>query len=391
LYLLPVLACALGAGACKKKPAAATTPGADVPVPMARAMYVTDNGSDAVSVVDRDGDASVLVPVDVDSSAHEAPHHLAIDPGSKRLFVALAFPEPPPKDTTDPHAGHGNAEVHGRLARLDLPRLNVTEAHDVDENPGDVVLTHDRARVLVTHFDMKRAMKVAAAGGTTSKMFASLQVWDAASMRLLGSRPLCVAPHGITTTPDDKTALVACYGSDELAVVDLADPALPTARFPLGASPGAPGAPTYGPYSATLAPDGNRVVVADLEGMDLRVFDRAAKRFDPARTVPLGARAFMPAFVDASSLVVPLQGPDGLARVDLDGAAIAARVGPKELGDACRAPHVVRVARDGRVYVVCEGDHVAPGAVLQIDPKTLAVLKRWTVGVYPDGLVFGDE
>jgi DNA-binding beta-propeller fold protein YncE len=351
-------------------------------------MYVTDNGSDALSVVDRDGDASVLVPVDLDPAAHEAPHHLAIDPARGRLFVALAFPAPPPKDTNDPHAGHGNAEVHGRLARLDLPRLNVVDARDVDENPGDVVLTHDRARVLVTHFDMKRAMTVAAAGGATSKMFATLQLWDAAAMTLVGSRPLCVAPHGITTTPDDKTALVACYGSDELAVVDLGDPALPTSRFPVGGSPGAPGAPTYGPYSATLAPDGNRVLVADLEGMDLRVFDRAARRFDPARTIPLGARAFMPAFVEPGTAVVPLQGPDGIARVDLDANAVTARVAT---GDACRAPHVARVAKDGRVYVVCEGDHVAPGAVVQINPKTLAITKRWTVGVYPDGLVFGDE
>ena len=53
---------------------------------------------------------------------------------------------------------------------------------------------------------MKRAMNVAAAGGATSKMFASLQVWDAAAMTLIGSRPLCVAPHGVTTTRDDKTA-----------------------------------------------------------------------------------------------------------------------------------------------------------------------------------------
>ena len=56
----------------------------------------------------------------------------------------------------------------------------------------------------------------------------------------------------------------------------------------------------------------------------------------------------------------------------------------------CEAPHVVKRAKDGRVYVVCEGNHKDPGAVLEIDPDTLAVKKRWTVGVYPDGIGFGD-
>jgi len=40
--------------------------------------------------------------------------------------------------------------------------------------------------------------------------------------------------------------------------------------------------------------------------------------------------------------------------------------------------------------MVCEGDHTGPGSVLEIDPDSLATKKRWTVGVYPDGIDFGD-
>jgi hypothetical protein len=118
------------------------------------------------------------------------------------------------------------------------------------------------------------------------------------------------------------------------------------------------------------------------------VFDRAARQFRSDRTVALGARAFMPVFVDARTIVVPLQGPDGIARLDLETGEVKARIAG---GDTCRAPHVARVARDGRLYVVCEGDHVAPGAVVQLDPTTLATVKRWSVGVYPDALGFGDD
>ena len=382
---------AWGAG-CHKK-TEATTPGADIGIDPRHAAYVTDNGSDALSVLDRDGDKVVQVPVDLDHSAHEAPHHLAVDPVSGRAFVALAFPPPPPAEAKkdDPHAGHGAASMHGKMAVLDLLRLAVHDVREVDENPGDIALTHDHAHVLVTHFDMKRAMDVAAAGGATSKMFATLQVWDAHALTMAGSRPLCVAPHGVTTTRDDKTAFVACYGSDELAVVDLTSPQLPASRYPLGASPGAPGVPTYGPYSATLTPDETRVAVADLEGMDVRVFDRQKKAFLLDKTVSLGARAFMPAFVDGKTLIVPLQAPDGIAKVSVEEGLVTARVATgASAGGVCVAPHVARVAKDGRVYVVCEGDHVTPGAVVQVEPGSLAVVKRWAVGVYPDAVEFGE-
>lgn len=368
-----------------------TTPGMTVPTPPARAAYVTNNGSDSISVVDRDGDAVTTVPVDLDKDAHEAPHHLAIDSRNKDVFVALAFPpEVTPTKKKDPHAAHGGAEDVGKLARLDLATLAVRETREVDENPGDVVLTHDRARVLVTHFDMKRAMDVAARGGASpSTMFAHLVVFDARSMKKLGSRAVCVAPHGVVTTKDDRTAFVACYGSDELAVVDLGSEGFPTSRIPLGSSPGVPGVPRYGPYSATLTPDDKRVVVADLEGQDVRVYDREAKKFLADKAVPLSAKAMMPAFVDDRTLLVPLQSPDGLASLDVEAGKVLSRVSfPRE---QCVLPHVVKVAKDGRVYLVCEGDHRGPGTVLEIDKATLGVKKKWVVGVYPDGIAFGDE
>lgn len=369
-----------------------TTPGKAIAIAPARAAYVTNNGSDSISVIDRDGDAVDTVPVDVDPDAREAPHHLAIDGARKTVFVALAFPpeaSPEKKKKKDPHASHGNAEDIGRLARLDLGTLAVKETRDVDENPGDVVLTHDKKRVIVTHYDMKRAMTVAAKGaGSPATMFASVIVFDAVGMKKVGARPVCVAPHGITVTKDDKTAFVACYGSDELAVVDLSGDTFGIARHPLGASQGVPGVPRYGPYSATLSPDDSLVVIADLEGQDLRVFDRADKRF-MEKTIPLSAKAFMPAFVDGRTLVVPLQAPDGVARVDVDLFKVEKRATyPK---DVCGQPHAVRQAKDGRVYLVCEGNHSAPGSVLEIDPVTLAMKKRWQVGVYPDGIAFGDE
>jgi DNA-binding beta-propeller fold protein YncE len=365
-------------------------PATAVPTPPARAAYVTNNGSDSVSVLDRDGDAVSTVQLDIDLDAREAPHHLAIDAASRSVFVALAFPpEAQPSRKRNPHAGHGTGERRGKLVRLELPGLAGRAVRSVDENPGDVVLTQDRRRVLVTHFDMKRAMDVAARGGASpATMFASLVVLDATTLAKVAERAVCVAPHGVAVTRDGATAFVACYGSDDLAVVDLAQPGLLVARHPLGAAQGVPGVPRYGPYSATLSPDEKHVVVADLEGQDLRLFDRETKRF-ASDAVPLAAKAFMPAYLDAHTVLVPLQAPDGLARVDLAARRVVDRVTFAK--DRCAHPHAVKVARDGRVYLVCEGDHRGAGSVLEIDRARLAEKRRWQVGVFPDGIAFGDD
>jgi DNA-binding beta-propeller fold protein YncE len=365
------------------------TPGARIPTPIRNAAYVTNNGSDSISVLDRDGTTVTTVPVDLDPDAHEAPHHLALDPTANAVFVALAFPEIANQKARSPHAAHGGAANVGKLARLDLETLAMTKAVPVDENPGDVVLTHDRKRVLVTHFDMKRAMDVAARGAASpASMFAHLVVLDASTLARVASRAVCTAPHGIVTTRDDRTAFIACYGSDELAVVDLATDGLPTSRTPLGSAPGVPGVPRYGPYSAVLSPDEKLVVIGDLEGQDVRVFDRASGRFDTERTVHLAAKAFMPAFVDPTTLLVPTQAPDGLVRVDLESKVVTGRASLNRA--ECTLPHVVSVARDGRIYLVCEGNHTQPGSVLEIDRETLATKKRWNVGVYADGIAFGE-
>ncbi len=376
------LATMTGCNGCKKNTTVTAPP---VPIPFARAAYVTNNGSDTISILDRDSDLVVTRSVDIDTSAHEAPHHLAVDAHAKTLFVGLAFP-PPPEDPKSPHSSHGNGSDNGKLLELDLTTLTPITSVDVDENPGDVVLTHDGTKVLVTHFDMKRAMQAAAAGKKPSEFFATLQVWDAKTMKKIGSRAICVAPHGVVTTNDDKKAIVACYGSDEIAIVDLTSPSLPTSRFVLGASEGVLGAPKYGPYSAVFSPSEKNLLVADLESQDARVLDMQSEKF--GEPISLGARAMISAFIDETRAIVPLQAPDGVAEIDIASGDIIARAPFTK--DQCEAPHAVKIAKDGRAYVVCEGDHVHAGAVIELDPKTLAIKKKWTVGIYPDGIAFGE-
>lgn len=363
-------------------------PGKKLETPIAAALFVTNNGSDTLTILDKNTGSRTDVSVDIDRDAHEAPHHLAIDPRTRSAFVALSFPAAPNKAAKkDRHAAHGKGENAGKIVRLSLDTLTIEESGEVDENPGDIVLSHDGRTAVVTHFDLGRAFRGAMAGGNPSSMMASIQLWDTKPLKLREARNLCVAPHGIAITNDDALAIVACYGSDELAIVDMRT--LATSRYPLGPSPGLLGAPKYGPYSATLSPDGQGVLVAEQEGQALRVFELATRRFADGSRMMLGARAMLPAYIDAKEAIVPLQAPDGVVRVDLKAQTIAAR---RVFADGeCKSPHVVALDAAGRAFLVCEGDHVAPGSIIELDKQTLASIHVWPVGVYPDGIAFGDD
>jgi DNA-binding beta-propeller fold protein YncE len=365
------------------------TAGASVSIAPAHALYVTNNGSDTLAVIDRFSASSALfVPIDLAQNRRAAPHHIAIDPATNNAFIALAFPDEEPRDG---HAAHGRSGTRGRLARLDLRTLAVRELVEVEENPGDVALAlgmgSTPTRVLVTHFDMRRALVAASENKPPNALFASLQVWDLGPLRKFGERPLCVAPHGMAVSSDGATAYVACYGSDELAIVGLADRTLPVVRIPVGGSPGILGAPRYGPYSATLSPEQDLVLVTTLEGQDARLFDVKSRTFRADVSIGFGARAMMPAFTDATHAIVPLQAPDGFARIDIRSGLLTARVTATA---HCEKPHALRVLRDQRAYAVCEGDHKNVGSVVELDPINLTERSYWPVGVFADGIGAND-
>lgn len=350
-------------------------------IPVAQLALVTNNGSDSLSLLDLSASgATRTLSLDFDAR-REAPHHLALT--ADRLFVALAHPREAPPNPRD-HRAHGrSATTPGEIAVLARADLRLTTRLTVDESPGDLQVTHAGDRLLVTHFDLARAFEGAARGAAPRELFATLQVWDTRALHKLEARALCVAPHGIAISDDDRTAFVACYGSDELAIVDLSRPGLATDKIPLGTAPGPLGAPAYGPYAATLTPDQREVLVSTMEGQAVAVFDRERRTF--VASVPVRARAMLSCMHSTHVAYVPLAAPDGLVRLERrDGAW--SETGRSALDGRCLNPHAAVCSSGGALWVVCEGDHRSSGVVLAVDPQTLAPTARFEVGVYPDGM-----
>jgi DNA-binding beta-propeller fold protein YncE len=342
-----------------------------------RAAIVTDSLSDTLSVIDLSSGAKLDVrpvgrnPVDIDG-----PHHITIDRAKNVGFVALSYPA---IEGVGPHATHGGSAIPGYAQKIDLKDLSVVGSVRVDPNPGDIVLSQDGKRLVVSHFDLQRATKNPT---DINAARATIAVIDPETMAQPQLIKTCVAPHGVALSPDGNTAYVACYGEDRLGIVDLTQPSAQPTLIDVGAGVVGFGAPSYGPYVAMLSPDGAWVIVCDTESNDVRFFEVATGAFDFTRTITTLGAPYFPAFTADGKLVIPTQQPDGLYIADL-----ADNTNDQTVTFAtadCVRPHEVLIDQN-RTFVVCEGDRKSPGSVAMLDADYM-VVTRTEVGVYPDSL-----
>jgi len=350
---------------------------------------VSNAGSDTVTAIDiARGEVLATLPVGRDPVDLDGPHHIALDRVRGFAYVALSYPAT--AAASGPHASHGGSARLGVVQKLRLSDLRVVGEARVDPNPGDIVLSDDGRRLVVTHFDLTRAT---AKGLEPAARRATLAVLDPETLSLTGSPepvkvPVCAAPHGLALSrPGGDLAFVACYGDDAIAVLDLRDPAAAPVRVPLGpAAQSAPSAPVYGPYSAALSPSGRELLVADLDSKDLRVVD-VATRAPTGLVFPTQGAPYFPAWSeDGAELFVPTQAPDGVRVLDARTGAVKRQraFDPSE----CMSPHEAVLGADATaVWVVCEGDRKKPSVVLSLDRATLATRRSVGVGVYPDRLI----
>jgi YVTN family beta-propeller protein len=357
---------------------------APLELPVGALAFVSNSGDDTVSVIDLASDSVIATrsvgrnPIDLDG-----PHHLAVDRARGVLFTALSYPALP-NTVSGPHAEHGYAQRPGVLQVLSLSNLAPLATLTLDTSPGDVIRSPDGKRIVVSHFDLRRAvdMTLTAAARQSTLLYANL-LPAAPYVSEVTRMPLCAAAHGITFAAGDAaTVYVACYGDDSIARYTLGDPQSAIARVAVGPN-AAPGAVVYGPYALAVNATGTQLVAAQTVSADLRFFALPGL---VASSAPLRLRgpAYFPVFsADGRKLFVPSQGPAALARVDAESRSIVAeRV--FATGE-CEAPHeAVLSADESKLYVVCEGDHVRKSHVLVVDPVTLETRGKIAVGVYPD-------
>lgn len=346
---------------------------AKIELPAGDFALVPSSGSDVLGVVDL-GAGKLLAssPVGRSPVVLDGPHQVVADRARGVAYVVLAYPET--LETAGNHQ-HGASKRSGQVQVLALDDLRPVGETRVAANPGEIALSDDGSRLVVTHYDL------ATAADTTKPIDArraTLAVVDPKGILPFGTPEpdellVCVAPHGVALSrPDGRTAFVACSGEDAIAIVDLADIHTPVVHVPVGASA----------YGVALSPDGSRLAIGTRGGKDIRFLDVATRAMEPL-VVPALGETYVPTWsADGARLYVPSRDLDAIAVVD---AKTGATVRQRVLDPAtCIAP--IEVARGGdasAAHLVCEGTATVPGAVVTLDAQTLETRARVDVGFFP--------
>jgi len=344
---------------------------------------VSNNGSDSVTMLDLQGRTVIgSAPVGRDPVDNDGPHHIAIDLPRGAAYTALSYPAP--TAAPGPHAAHGSSQRFGYVQKLGITDLAPVGEVRIDKNPGDIVLSEDGKLLVVSHFDLLLAQTET----DPAKQRATVALINPDSVLAENSPSptfvtTCVAPHGVALSrPSADRAYVACYGEDALAIVDTTHPDHAPERISIGPG-GTPGNPLFGPYAVVLSHDQTSAAVSDTESKDVRFFDVASKTFGSEVIATSGAPYFPAWSADDTSLFVPTQQPDSIARYDVKtGNVIKVRT---FMSGECLLPHEVVFGSDSKtLYVSCEGDHKTASVVLAVDPESLDTVASMPVGIYPD-------
>ena len=355
-----------------------------IPSAIGDLVLITNNLEDAVSYVDLglDPPAEIMrLPVGLQPVEREGPHHLALSADGLTMWVGLS--NYVPGSGSGPHGAHGTGTADGSALLIDVASGDLLASVRVDRNPGDIRLTPDGKRVLVTHFDLLRITS-ASPTSTSDEIASRLAIIDVATRTREAIVTTCPATHGMAVSPDSKRVYVACW-DDQMAIVDLVAANHPVELVSVLALPGTIADPECQPYALTQSLDGATVWVGCFESGELRAFDVAAHAMDPTRVARLGTSALFGSYLSATTLVVPSQGPDRLSWIDAATGDVATSLAFDRAD--CILPHVVQPSPDGkRLLVVCEGDRVSPGTLVIVDADSRTVSDVVPVGRFPDDL-----
>jgi DNA-binding beta-propeller fold protein YncE len=353
-----------------------------ITMPAGDFAFVPTAGSDVLTVFDLGAERAIAsAPIGRSPVLLDGPHQVVADPVRRRAYAVHAYPGA--LESAGNHS-HGSSVREGWVQALAFDDLAAVGEARVDPNPGEIALSEDGKRLVISHFDLKSA----AQDLPIESRRATIAVLDPTTMLPFGTPEpdkllVCVAPHGVALSrPDARRAYVACFGEDAVAIVDLEDTHAPVVRVPVGEGARQTGAPAYGPYGIALSPDGSRAAIGARASKDVRFLDTSTNTM-LAPTASLLGEVYVPAWSrDGSKLYVPTRGLDALVVIESATGRVAAQRAFEP--STCSAPIEAVPSNDGTlVHVVCEGTATSPGAIVSLDANTLDVRGRVEAGFFP--------
>jgi YVTN family beta-propeller protein len=212
-----------------------------------RKIYVANQGSDEVSVIDLDALVVFRIVTVGVSPNLEGPHNIWIESGPLKRYWYVTLIN------------------SGVLEQYDARTDELVARATLGASPANGVTSSDGSRVYVTRWE------------ETADRLGKVIVVEAASMSVIDTIEVGWRPHGIAISPDDHWLYTTNYNSDDISVVDLTLPEpAEVSRIPVAPDLDPLRPAQYQPNEVILSPDGTQLFVALFVRPEMRVIDLVA-------------------------------------------------------------------------------------------------------------------
>ncbi|HEX5018430.1 MAG TPA: hypothetical protein VFX15_12705 [Actinomycetes bacterium] len=338
--------------------------------------FIANQFDDSVSVVDLDSMAVLgTSPVGRDPVEIDGPRHLTWNADQARFYAVLSYPF----EVVSPHATQFGSSIRaGYVQSLDAADLRPVGEVRAEERAGDLALAADGSQLAVTHFDTLRSLEGETLAERRSDLVLIEQPVGMTSATAPSWRaPACIAPSAIAYGQQSDRAFLVCTGEDSIGVMDTRQGALisltPSAA-PMLNKP-------FKPWTITLDGPRERLLISNQQ---VNTVDTFSAEDNPRllSSARVNGVPFHAAWVGEAEFIVALQRPNGVARVSATDGAVLAEAAYSTA--ECENPSEPQLLPDGRLFLICEGDHYAVGALAELDPRTLTIVQRVELGLYPE-------
>ena len=345
LSVLLLSACARG-----DKPAPADQPSSTAAKPAGELVYVTNEDSRDLTVIDAATD-SVVATIFVGTR----PRGVKVSPDGRTVYVALSgSPKCPPtmpdaeceKLKSDPALdGVAVVDVATRKTIKTLPSGLDPETFDVSPDGTKLFISNEAAD--------------------------SATIVDIASGKAVANVKVGREPEGVTLTPDGKSVWITGESDHNITGIDVAS----------GALLGSIDILSKRPRGIAFLPDGSRAYVTNEVGGTVSVVDMIAKRTIHQITMPPDARPMgIVVAADGKRIYVTNGRGKTVSAIDpaTDSVTASVEVGTRPWG--------IDLTADGKKLYTANGP---ANTVTVVDVATLTVLKTIPVGSVPWGVAIG--
>lgn len=320
-------------------------------------IYVVNTGSNNVSVIDAESN-SVVAAIGV----HGRPYFIDVSSDGKRAYVA--------------NSGSANVSV------IDLERRQVIGNIRVGASPGLARVTPDGLTVVVSN-----------RGDNTVSLI------DTEQLRVRATLPVCPQPEDIAILPDSSKAFIACFGSGQVASLQLASQDTPPSR-----ASGSQNHETQQsvlqkkddrvlalldvgrtPVSLTIKPDGGEMVVCNFDSDSISMIETYTDEVGSSQEIGQHPSRGV-VTLDNSRVYVSNFGSNSVAVYDID---MGRRIQTLTVG---RRPDGLALTPDQKYLLVLDTESgdvtvIEKRNPRRLEPSEYSLLTLIPVGMQPNAIV----